>query len=111
MGKAFEKQIKAIEDQVQKQVDALKVLEPKSIESESNKQSINKDIYNELLEERADEIVDMSKEVDYGNLVYNFKGSSPPINFTKFGSPMYTYNQLKNGEKTLQQAEEQQKDF
>ena len=33
LGKAFEKQIKTIEDQVKKQVDALKVLEPKTIES------------------------------------------------------------------------------
>ena len=30
MGKAFEKQIKTIEDQVKKQVEALKGLEPKS---------------------------------------------------------------------------------
>ena len=60
LGKAFEKQIKTTEDQGQKQVDALKVLEPKSIESESNKQSINKDIYNKLLEKRMDEILDMS---------------------------------------------------
>ena len=57
LGKAFEKQIKTIEDQEQKQDDALKVLEPKLIESESNKQSINKGIYNKILEERIDEII------------------------------------------------------
>ena len=34
--KDFEKQIKTIEDQGKKQVDALKVLEPKAIESGSN---------------------------------------------------------------------------
>ena len=33
------------------------------------------------------------------------------INFTIFGGPMYTYNQFKNGEKTLQQTEEQERDF
>ena len=32
LGKVFEKQIKTIEDQGQKQVDALNVLEPKAIE-------------------------------------------------------------------------------
>ena len=31
------------------------------------------------------------------------------INFTVFGGPMYTYNQLKNGEKTLQQVQEEEK--
>ena len=53
----------------------------------------------------------MSKEISYGNLVYDFKGSTPSINFTVSGSPMYTYNQLKNGEKTLQQVQEEQKYF
>ena len=49
LGKALEKQIKTIEDQGQKQVESLKVLIPKSIESESNnKQSINMDIYNKI---------------------------------------------------------------
>ena len=54
MGKAFKKQIKTIEDQGQKEVDTLKLLKPKSIESESRKQSINKDIYDKILEERLD---------------------------------------------------------
>ena len=40
LGKAFEKQIKTIEDQGKKQVDALKVLEPKATESASNNKSV-----------------------------------------------------------------------
>ena len=36
LGKAFEKQIKTIEDQGEKQINALKVLEPKAIKSGSN---------------------------------------------------------------------------
>ena len=56
-----------------------------------------------------DEILKMSREINYGNLVYDFKGQTPSISFTKFVGPMYTYNQLKNGKKTLQQAEEDQK--
>ena len=39
-GKAFEKQIKTIEDQWKKHVDALNVLEPKAIESESNNKPV-----------------------------------------------------------------------
>ena len=68
-------------------------------------------MYNEILEERLDEILKMSREINYSNLVYDFKGTTPSINFTIFGGPMYTYNQLKNGEKTLQQVEEEQKYF
>ena len=110
LGKAFEKQIKTIEDQGKKQVDALKVLEPKAIESGSNNKPIlTKEIYDKILEERMDEILKMSREINYSNLVYDFKGPTPSINFAIFGGPMYTYNQLKNGEKTLQQVEEEQK--
>ena len=58
-----------------------------------------------------DEILKMSREINYSNLVYDFKGTIPSINFTIFGGPMYTYNQLKNGEKTLQQVEEEHKYF
>ena len=53
----------------------------------------------------------MSKKNNYGNLVYSSKGPTPPINFIKFEGPMYTYNLLKYGEKTLQQVEEEQRVF
>ena len=33
------------------------------------------------------------------------------ISFNKFGGPMYSYNQLKNGDKSLQQVEKEQEDF
>ena len=53
----------------------------------------------------------MSKKINYGNLVYDFKGQTTSINFVKSEGLMYTYNQLKNGEKTLQQVDEEQKHF
>ena len=55
-----------------------------------------------------DEIFEMRREINYNNLVYNFKGPTTPI---RYGGPMYTCNQLKNGDTTLQQVEKQQKDF
>ena len=48
-----------------------------------------------------DEILKMSMEINYSDLVHDFKGPTLSINFAIFGGPMYTYNQLKNGEKTL----------
>ena len=54
-----------------------------------------------------DEILKMSREINYSNLVYDFKGPTPSINFAIFGGPMYTYSQVRNGEKTLQQVEEE----
>ena len=56
LGKAFEKQIKTIEDQGQKQIDALEYLKPKKetkpIEEKSNNQSKATIIFNELINER-----------------------------------------------------------
>ena len=56
LGKAFEKQIKTIEDQGQKQIDALKDLKPKEqtkpIEDKFNNQSKATIIFNELINKR-----------------------------------------------------------
>ena len=54
----------------------------------------------------------MSREINYSNLVYKFKNSSIySISFIAFGDPLYTYDQLKRGDKTLQQVEEEQGKF
>ena len=96
LGKTFEKQIKTIENQGEKQVEALKSLELEGIDSKSNsKLSITKEICNKILEERMDETLKMSREINSNNLIYHFKGPSPSISFTKFEGPMYTYEQLK----------------
>ena len=75
MGKAFEKQIKTIEDQGKKQIDALKVLEPKEetkpIEDKSNNQSKAKAIFSDLINKRKDLMKELNDKVGYKNL--NFK--------------------------------------
>ena len=54
----------------------------------------------------------MSREINYINLVYKFKNwSISPISFIAFGGPLYIYDQLKRGDKTLQQVEEEQEKF
>ena len=114
LGKAFGKQIKTIEDQGKNQVNALENLNTKAITYKSDDDDRNpfsKEIYDEILEKRTDEILVMSREINYSNLLYDFKGATPSINSAIFGGPMHTYNQLKNGKKTLQQVEEEQKYF
>ena len=114
LGKVFEKQTKIIEDKGQKQVDALTDLKPKeqskaiTYKSDDDNTPISKEIYDEKLGERKDEILKISKEVNHSYLVNDFKGPTPLINLSIFGGPMYTYDQLKNGEKPLQQVEEDQ---
>ena len=79
MGKAFEKKKKTIEDQDQKQVKVLENLKPKeqtkaiTYKSDDDNTPISKEMYDEILEERKDEILKMSGEIDYTNLVYDLK--------------------------------------
>ena len=118
LGKAFEV-VKTTEDLREKQVDGLKDLKPKEqakaithkSDDDNDNTPIREEIYDKILEERMDEILKMSSEIDYKNLVYGFEGSAPSINFAIFGGPVYNYNKLKNGDKTLQQVEKEQENF
>ena len=80
MGKAFEKQIKTIEDQGQKQVDALKSLktkeQTKAITYDDESLEQKEESYNKLFDEKLDEIQGLSREIDYKNLNYNFTTKS-----------------------------------
>ena len=66
-------------------------MKPKTIESgfNDNKPTITKGIYDKILVGRLDEILEISKEIDYSNLVYNFMGPTHPINFAIVDGPMY----------------------
>ena len=75
-----------------------------------NNLPISKELYDKILQERINEILERSREINYNNLVYNFKDSCiSPISFAEFGVPVYTCDQLKKGDKTLHQVEEEQK--
>ena len=118
LGNAFEKQIKTIEDHGEKQINALKDLKRKEQtkaitekldDDDDDRTSTSKEIYDEILEERTDEILKLSKEISHVDLVYDFKGPVASMNLGKYGGPMYIYGHMKNGEKRLQQVEEEQK--
>ena len=69
LGKAFEKQIKTIEDQGEKQVEALKGLKSKEqtkpIEGKSNNQSKIKTIFNDLISKRKSIMNRLYEGFDY----------------------------------------------
>ena len=97
-----------------KQVEALKYLklkeQKKEIEDKSdNKFSIQKENYDKLLDERADEIGNKSREI---NSIYYFTTPGiAPINFIKFKGPLNIFKKIRDGDKTLQEIEEDQKKF
>ena len=75
LGKAFEKQIKTIEDQGKKQVNALESLKPieesKAITDDESVEQ-KEESCNKLLDKKLDEIQNLSKNIDYKYLEYNF---------------------------------------
>ena len=92
MGKAFEKQIETIENQGQKQVDALESLkrkeQTKAIIYDDECLEEKEDSYNKLFDGKLDEIRELSREIDYKNLNYNFTtNASGSVNFIKFKGP------------------------
>ena len=76
MGKAFEKQIKTIEDHGKKQIDTLKVLEPKEekkpIEDKFINHSKAKAIFSDLINKRKDLVKELHDKVDYKNLNFEY---------------------------------------
>ena len=106
--KAFEKQRKTIEDQGQKQIVALERLKTKeqtkatTYDDESLEQK--EESYNKLFHEKLDEIQELSREIDYKILNYNY-GS---INFIKFKGPFSHFKKIRDGDISLEMAEERE---
>ena len=77
LGKAFDKQIKTIEDKGKKQVDALEKLKPeetKPIEGTSNNQSKAATIFNDLINKRKELMNKLYDNVDHNKLKFDSKG-------------------------------------
>ena len=106
LGKAFDKQIKTIEDQGKKQVDALNTLKSdnkitiKKYTYDPNDTpfiSKQKEIFNKLVDERLKKITDLDKRVINKDLIYRYKGND--ANFTEFDNSSNIINKIRDGKK------------
>ena len=88
MGKAFEKQIKAIEDQGKKQIDALENLKPKvetkPNEDKSNNKSKATIIFNELINISKKIMSELYDSVEYNNLKFEYVGPTRDVSFYEY---------------------------
>ena len=113
LGKAFEKQTKTIKDQGNKQVKAI----------QDNKQLINKDDYNDKLlhskereifkdiyNKRLDKIEEKNNEIDYDDLDVVLR-SNMEYNFSMEKDPLSFLNAIKEGEMSLEEAKNRQKNY
>ena len=116
LGKAFEKQIKIIENQGQKQVEALESLkrkeQTKAIIYDDESLEEKEESYNKLFDGKLDQIQELSREIDYKNLNYNFTtNTSGSINFIKFKGPFSIFKKIRDGDISLEMAEKDQEKF
>ena len=115
LGKAFEKQIKTIEDQGKKQVDALENLklkeETKPSEDKSNNQSRATIIFNELINKRKKLMSELYDSVDYNNLKFEYVGPTNDISFYEYKDPKELFNAIKNNQIKFSQARIKQNKF
>ena len=50
----------------------------------------------------------ISNEINYDDLIYYFKRPSSPVSFNEYEDPSDLHDKIKNGDKTIQAAEEEQ---
>ena len=125
LGKAFEKEIKTIEDQGKKQVEVLKDLKPKEQtkpithkldDDDDDDDDVEvlkqKETYNKLFDEKLNEIREISKEMDYKSLIYAFTTKVIGlVNFIEFKGPFSLLKEIRNGDISLKMAKKYQKNL
>ena len=67
-----------------------------------------KEIFDELANERMSEIQNLSKQINFNNLIYYFKGESGSKTFIGFEGPLRFYESMRDGYATLEKDEEDQ---
>ena len=84
-GKAFKKQTRIIVEQGREQNEAIEVHGKQLLKSSSEKESLLLfEIFSEFSNERIKKIQYLSKQIDFNNLAYYFKGKSGPKVFADY---------------------------
>ena len=115
MGKTFEKQIKTIEDQGQKQIDTLEKLkskeETKPIGDKSNNQSKAAIIFSELINKRKKIMSELYDSVDYNNLKFEYVGPTKDVSFYEYKDSKELFNAIKNNQIKFSEVKNKQNEF
>ena len=113
--KAFEKQIKTIEDQGKKQVDALENLKPKEetkpIKDTSNNQSRATIIFNDLINKRKELMSELYDSVDYNNLKFEYMGPTKDVSFYEYKDSKELFNAIRNNQIKFSEVKNKQNEF
>ena len=114
LGKAFDKQIKTIEDQGKKQVDVLEKLkrkEIKPIDDKPNNRLKNATIFNKLISKRKELMNKLYDSVDYNNLKFEYVGPTEDVSFYEYKNSKELFNAIRDNKIEFSEAKNKQNDF
>ena len=115
LGKAFEKQIKTIEDQGEKEIKAIQDNRKQLISNDDykNKLLISKEIkiFKDIYNKRLDKIEELNNKIDYNYIKYVVEKSGEKYRFNKIKDPITFLNNNKEGKISIQEAKDQQKNY
>ena len=120
LGKAFEKQIKTIEDQGEKQIKAIQDNRKQLISGNDykNRLLISKEIeiFKDIHNKRLDKIKELDNKFDYDNLKYvveksGAKKDSIEYSFNKIKDPMTLLKDIGDGKISIQEAKDKQENY
>ena len=118
MGKAFEKQIKTIEDQGEKQIkpiqDQKQIKKNKKYDYDAEDTpfiSRQKEIFNEFVDEGLEKITDLDKKVNNDDLIYRYKGNISDVKFDKLDNALEIVDNIRDSKIDLSAVKNNQEKF
>ena len=112
---------KTIEDQGKKQVDALNTLKsdnkitikkyPNDTPNDTPFISKQKEIFNNLVDEKLEKIIGLDEKVNHDDLIYRFKGKIADIKFDEFDNALGIINNIRDRKKNLSEVKNNQEKF
>ena len=114
--KAFEKQIKTIENPGEKQMKAIedqrqvKTIKKYSYDEEDTR-FISKQKEVKLVDERLEQIADLDERVNSGDLIYRYKGKNDDIKFDEFDNALDIVNKIRDSKIKLEDVKYNQEKF
>ena len=73
--------------------------------------SKQKEIFNELVRERLDEITNLNKKVNSDSLICRYKGRTADVKFDKFDNALDLIDEIRNGKISLTHVKNNQAKF
>ena len=118
LGKAFEKQIKTIEDQREKQIKSMqnqgpiKTIKKYAFDDEDSPLILKqKEIFNALADKRIKEINELNEKVNYDDLINKYKGNASEEKSNTYDQAFSLLDEIRDGKISLTNARNDQEKF